>query len=796
MLSPRWHKILAELVNYPGRTMLVVMSVAIGVFALGTIVCLQDIVSHDMARNWQAINYANVTIACEPFKADMVQAVVKIPGVVEVEGKKSLTLRVRQGDDKKSLQLLYYPDDVAEAKINKIKVVAGKWPPKQGQVFLEQATFKFMNAKLGDVIEVEAGDVKKKLTVAGTIHDGSRMSPVVGQTLYGYIGQDALSVFDKSRQFDTFAVKVLDGGKDPELLGQITRQIRNKIEQSGRMVWYTETTKSDEHPAVKNVNSLMMILGALGIGALLLSGFLIFNTISAVMLQQIRQIGIMKAVGASSRQIAGMYVVYVLGYGILALLVAIPLSGITANFLAEMIAGNFNFERSEFMMPLRVVAIQTLIGLGVPFLASLYPIWGGIRTTVRQAIASGLDADADLGKGYVDRMLEKVKGLPRPLLLSLRNSFRQKIRMVLTVAALTLSGAIFMTVLSVQSSLILTTDDVFQYFGYDIQASFNKYYNVDKLKQAVQSIPGVIEVECWGFGSVRILPPNGDEKKENESATVIAPPAETVMLKPTVLEGRWLLSEDENAIVVNSDVIKNSPWIKLGDELTLKIDRRKVKGTVVGIVRGVLMGPYVYINYPYFSKTTYTTGLAASVQVTVNERNALTDARIVKEMEKGFKASGMRVGQIKGTADVRNQIKSSMNFLIAFLLGMAVLMGSVGGLGLMGAMSMNVVERTREIGVMRAIGAPDRAILQIFIVEGMIVGISSWLLATGLAMVISRPISGAVGRMLLHADLSYSFSFTGVVYWLFIVIVISILASYVPARNASRIKVREALVYE
>ncbi|NIV28059.1 MAG: FtsX-like permease family protein, partial [Anaerolineae bacterium] len=72
------------------------------------------------------------------------------------------------------------------------------------------------------------------------------------------------------------------------------------------------------------------------------------------------------------------------------------------------------------------------------------------------------------------------------------------------------------------------------------------------------------------------------------------------------------------------------------------------------------------------------------------------------------------------------QNTATTNILVAFLLVMAVLIAMVGGLGLMGTMSMNVLERTREIGVMRAIGASDRAILQLVIVEGMLIGVISW----------------------------------------------------------------------
>jgi putative ABC transport system permease protein len=127
---------------------------------------------------------------------------------------------------------------------------------------------------------------------------------------------------------------------------------------------------------------------------------------------------------------------------------------------------------------------------------------------------------------------------------------------------------------------------------------------------------------------------------------------------------------------------------------------------------------------------------------------------------------------------------------------MAFLLAVIGGLGLMGTMSINVLERTREIGVMRAIGASNKSVRRIFIVEGIIIGVISWLVGALLAMPISKVLSDLIGAQFLSAPLSYTFSLTGVIIWLGLVIVLATVASFLPAWNASRITVREVLAYE
>jgi putative ABC transport system permease protein len=127
---------------------------------------------------------------------------------------------------------------------------------------------------------------------------------------------------------------------------------------------------------------------------------------------------------------------------------------------------------------------------------------------------------------------------------------------------------------------------------------------------------------------------------------------------------------------------------------------------------------------------------------------------------------------------------------------MALLLALVGGLGLMGTMSINVLERTREIGVLRAIGAPNKGVSQVFIREGIAIGVLSWAVGSLLAFPLGKALSDGVGIPVLGVPLNYSYSMTGVLMWLVMVILLSALASLLPARNASRLTVREVLAYE
>ncbi len=134
--------------------------------------------------------------------------------------------------------------------------------------------------------------------------------------------------------------------------------------------------------------------------------------------------------------------------------------------------------------------------------------------------------------------------------------------------------------------------------------------------------------------------------------------------------------------------------------------------------------------------------------------------------------------------------------IVALLMVMTFVLATVGGLGLMGTMSLNVIERTREIGVMRAFGASSLAVFRIVILEGLLIGLMSWILAIGFSLPISVFLAREIGLSFMDYPVPASFSLSGILIWAVLVIVISILASLFPALRAVRLTVTQVLAYE
>jgi putative ABC transport system permease protein len=366
---------------------------------------------------------------------------------------------------------------------------------------------------------------------------------------------------------------------------------------------------------------------------------------------------------------------------------------------------------------------------------------------------------------------------------------------VLTLSTLILAGAIFIAVFNLRAAMDVAIQQTFGYILADVNLFLDRPYRIQKLRPLVMKVPGVVGVEGWGGANAEVL--TADQLTATQ-VSIYAPPGNSDLIDPTLTSGRWLLPQDENALVIGNHLTRLRPELKVGDQVLISINGQENYWNIVGIYQmaGNVTPPIIYANNEYLSRLLGEIDTVTTLRVITEPNDLQTQERVGRQLEDVFDDAGIQIAQVLLAEDLAAQNSSQTDILVYFLLVMAGLIALVGGLGLTSTMTMNVIERTREIGVMRAIGASNTAIYQLVIVEGILIGIISWIVGAILAVPIGMLLNTTVGVAFLQSPLAFIFSWDGFLVWLGLVVFLSAFASIIPARNASRLTVREVLAYE
>jgi putative ABC transport system permease protein len=802
-MPPRWHKIVSDLTSHRVRSLLVIASIAVGLFAIGLITTVYVILSEDIRAGYAALNPANIQVFGSPFDDEFVAHVGRMPEVADAEGawNTSLQIRTTGGEWKPiSIKAQDYADE--EGPIARPVLLEGTWPPEDEEIAIDVNKLDDTGAQLGDevAIKLPSGTIRH-LRLTGIVQDqtigasgGEGGFFLAG--IQGYIPTDILPWLEQPDGFNTLYATVVEGGDDQDAIRAVADTIldafyQNGIESSGSVV-----RLSEEHPTASYVDAMAAVMFLLGFLVVFLSAFLITNTLSALLNQQVEQIGVMKTYGASRGQIVGLYMVLILVFSLIALAIAIPLSHQASLAMLTYLAREINFRLANFrVIPLSII-IQAAIALLVPQLAGSIPIVQGTRISVRAALSGTASAQVE-HDGFLYRQLARIRGLSRPVLISLRNTLRRRGRLLLTLLTLTLGGATFIATFNVRNSIESYVDRVSQYLLADVNLALDRPYRLEHVTADLRQVPGVATVEGWGGTIANVVTAAG---KPGETLQLVAPPAGSSLVKPLLLEGRWLLPEDGNAITLSELFQEFYPELEVGDTIRLRSGLDETEWVIVGFFQfaGRSSGLIAYVNYEAFARETGVYGRSASYRI-VGEGEALTLAEqeaLGDRVEARLVAQGYEIADVSAGKSLQESTAEGLNILTTFLLIMSLLMASVGSIGLMGTMSLNVMERTREIGVMRAIGGSNRAIITIVLLEGILIGVISWLLSGAVALVISKQLADVMFQIIFDRNAALAFTVSGNLIWLVLVLVLSVLASVIPAFNASRLTIREVLAYE
>ncbi len=792
------YKIWHDLWENKGRTLRVVIIIAIGAFAVGATMGGKEFILKDLARTWQVSSPATIGLSVDPPVNDAtLQSLENLQGIETVVGWQQETIKWRRSPrDLWQPALLVAVDDYQEQPLRKIVLDQGDWPQR-----------KMMGVQRGReldvadeiILEIKAKEYQVELN--GVLYNAAHPPPFVVPEPMFFTTRERFKQLTGESRYSLVLATIPN--YSPERVKAAADLIQQELEKQDITVspaipapggFKTRTSHPDRFIVQDALDGVFLMLTVMAVATLLLGLFLVYNTINAIISQQVNQIGIMKAIGAKFSRILLIYFSTVLVYALLALLIAVPLGALGAHGLRIAMISRIKMIPGPFEISTTAVTVQAAIALLSPLVIAIIPIISGAKITVREAVSTyGLGSASSV----FDRFLAQVRFIPRIMALVLVNTFRNKKRVILTEFTLIGAGVIFMMVMSTRLSLLYTFSDVlFDIFNVNVMLDLKKEERIKEIETLSLTYPEVKAIEVWGTAKGAARLKGQPESNEDSEINLRGLPLPTDMYRPQLRAGRWLKPQDGYAIVLNQ-ALAAEMGAQVGDWITIDVPAKgESDWQVVGLVFEPLDQEAAMLPRTTLLREIGQVGRGKAIRVQTWHQDAGSELQTSIALRELYELRGYEV--IASTMDTTHRVTAQrveqMSILIALLSAMAVMIAIVGSVALSGTLAINVMERTREIGVMRAIGASAMAVAGQFVGEGLILGWLSWLLAIPLSIPVGKLVINLLST-LMNIELIYRFSNQGVGYWFVIITILAIIASWFPAQKAAQTSVRESLAY-
>ena len=795
MIAPRWIKLWRDAVAARGRLALIVVALAASVAALATMAVASAVLMREVPRSYVGSNPASaqLELAAEP-DAALLARIRRQPGIAQAELAASLRGRVELAPGDWAPLLLFVVPDFATLAINTVHPEAGAWPPPTGSLLIERSALPLTRRAVGAAITIELPHAgRRSVPLAGTVHDPGVAPAGQEQTVYAYVTPRTLAALGESVPLTLLKVVVARDGGDADAIERTTRTLAAWLAAQGRTVEQIRIPPPRRHPHQAQMNAILTMLTAFSGLALVLGAVLCATVIGALLAQQVRQIAIMKAIGARTARVAWPLLALVGLLGLLATAVGLPLGIAAGGAFVRAIAQLLNLRLEDAVPPTALLALLVLPGILLPLLATLGPVAAAARRSVRSALD---DHGAGNELTLVARLAARVNTGDIATTLALRNSLRRRTRLVLTLALLASAGAMLETSLALRAAWTDNVARAAEQRRWDVELGLQTGAPFDRLARVLHSVPAVRAVEPWNGAGAAAAGPGGVEVVRtypdggHGGFALRAAPPDTAMILPRVVEGRWLAAGDTDGVVLNTAAraiaFRNA---RVGDTIALAVDHHPLALRVVGVIDETLTPGAAYVTPPTFDRATGGTGATSVLRIALRGRD---DDAAIAAISQALARDGLVV---RGAITARRFATAQgghVAILVAALGFIALLMSVVGLLGLASALSVSTAERTREFGVMRALGASRVLALRVVLAEGLVIGVASWALAVALSL----PLSAVVGRVLASIaaqDLAPRLGGSAVALLLAALLVGAVAASLAPALRASRWTVRESL---
>ena len=760
------------------RSLLTIGAIAIGVAGIVAIVSTAQNLTRTQAAAYHNASQADVTFWVWDASPATERALQELPNVADAELRNNYFTKCKWNGEFRDVYL-WGLESFAGQRINQIQLRGPA--PKAGEFVAEASVRELYPVQVGDAITCRARDGSMRtLTLAGFAASPNYPTATILDFATVYANAEDVQQLLGIGGANQALLKIDDPTKARETANAAAQLFsRRGVDHAA-----PDIRDPNNYTGKRELDALFLLLTVFSVVGLVTSGFLVANTLAAMTAEQVGEIGTLKAIGGTRQQVLTVYVIASALYGILGTLVGVALGAVASWRLLAYIGDLLNLDSSFTISP-QGVALGAVVGIGVTILAGLIPSFAATGIRVKDALeAYGITST--YGRGWSDRLVQRMVALPPLAAMSLRNLSRRKTRSLITLTVIAVAVAASLAAQSTGASVDRAIDGLFQTFHADAWVYFDQWVG-SNFAASFRTVDGVSAAEVWSLtdGWVGTSP-----------VRVWGVPASTSLYAPRLVAGRWYNANEPDAVDVSTDLAQERN-IHVGDTIDLEIggDRRpfRVVGVLIdnSIFLGSTVAGKVFLSEEMVERMENRQGWATFFALSFDAHDPATVEQRLGELATRFRQYQMGSGSAYREV---SSAKEQSRILSLALYAMSLLIGAMGALGVLNTLTLNVLERRREIGVLRAIGAVDANLVQVFLTEGLALGLGGWLVGVVIGYPLGQLLVNLMQSVLFHID--YEFSPTMVLTSLLFALAIASLASLAPALGAARLRAGQVLRYE
>ncbi|HEX6149183.1 ABC transporter permease [Nocardioides sp.] len=717
-----------------------------------------------------------------------------------------------------------------------LKLISGEWPSGTHEIAIDTGAAEKAGYEVGDEVTVIApsgeslDNVRTTLTLSGTAEFNG--GGTAGATLLMFSTEGAQHFFLDGRDVFTSALLTAAPGVSQEQLAEAAGEAL----PDGYEAVEGDTVAEEQESAIAEFTDVItQFLIAFAVIAILVGGFIIANTFNILVAQRVRELALLRALGASTKQVRRSVIVEAAMMALIGATLGILLGlGLARGLAALFSAFGLEIASSTLVLTVSTVVAAYAVGLGVTLVSAYLPARRASRTSPIAAMRedSGATAEGSLRRRGIIGALVALLGaalaflglmdppgpaaawigaaavlwvltaaalspvLGHPVLIACRkvfgglfgttgrlaaeNTLRNPRRTGATASALMIGLAVVSAVGVLAASMNRTVD-----------AQVEDQFQADFLVQSAnfQSFPTTVGDDMAQVEGVDVL-----TRDQFAPALIGGEPEFMLAVDPAYREvydidlvaGTGELTGERQAVITRDAASEYGVWV--GDSLDLAFPGNKsAKVEVVGVfeetpVLGGVNVPLGLLDEMGIKRT--------DTSLSINVADGVDPATVQADLE--ALVEDLPIVTVYDKQGFADSLKEQINLLLYLIYGLLALAIVIAVIGIVNTLSLSVIERTREVGLLRAVGLSRPRLRRMVTLESVTISVMGAVLGMAVGLLV-----GVLLRQSLADDLTeLALPLQNLAIFLAISVVFGVVAAVVPAIRASRMKVLEAIATE